>query len=55
MLLLLAIVLGALWLLGYGVWHVASFAVHLLLLAAVVMIAVHFIRAARRGGRPRAV
>jgi hypothetical protein len=46
------IVLGILlfvgWLLAKTVWHVATFGVHLLLLAAIVAIIVHFIRGHHR-------
>ena len=46
MLLLLAVLCGLLWLLGFGVYHVASFAVHILLIVAVVAVVLHFVRAA---------
>jgi hypothetical protein len=44
MLLLLAIVLGLAWILGFGVYHVTSAAIHLLLALAVVSLVVHFAR-----------
>jgi hypothetical protein len=44
MLLLAAIVLAVLWLIGFGVYHVASFAIHLLLVLAVAALIVHFVR-----------
>jgi hypothetical protein len=47
MLLLLAIILGIAWIFGFAVYHVASGAIHLLLLLALVAVVVHFIRAAR--------
>ena len=47
MLLLLAIILAIAWILGFTVYHVASGAIHLLLLLAVVAIIVHFVRGAR--------
>ena len=37
------------WILGIGVWHVASAAIHLLLLVAIVAVVLHFVRGA--GGR----
>jgi hypothetical protein len=44
MLLLLAGVLGVAWILGFGVYHVASAAIHVLLLLALVSIVLHFVR-----------
>lgn len=44
MLLLLAIVLGVAWILGFGVYHVASAAIHILLILALVAIVLHFVR-----------
>jgi hypothetical protein len=44
MLLLLAVVLGVAWILGFGVYHVASAAIHVLLLLALVSIVLHFVR-----------
>jgi hypothetical protein len=49
MLVALAILLIFAWVLGFTVYHVASFAIHILLLAAIVSLALHFVR--RRGGR----
>ena len=40
----LAIVLALAWIFGFGVFHVASFAIHILVLAAVVSLVVHFVR-----------
>ena len=42
----LAIILALAWLFGFGVYHVASMGIHLLLLLAVVAIVVHFVRGA---------
>lgn len=44
MLAAIAAVLVILWLLGFIVLHVSSFLIHLLLLAAVVMVVMHFMR-----------
>jgi hypothetical protein len=44
MLLWLAIILVVAWLLGFGVYHVPSAAVHILLIVALVAIVLHFIR-----------
>jgi hypothetical protein len=43
MLLALAIVLAVLWLLGFTAFHVTGFAIHLLIIAAVVAVIVHFV------------
>jgi hypothetical protein len=40
----IAVVLVILWLLGFIVLHVSSFLIHLLLLAAVIMVVMHFMR-----------
>jgi uncharacterized protein DUF5670 len=47
MLLLLAIVLGIAWLLGFGVFHVASGAIHLLIVVAVIVVIVHLVQGRR--------
>ena len=47
MILMLAIILGVAWLLGFTVFHVASGAIHLLLLLAVVGVVMHFVRGSR--------
>jgi hypothetical protein len=47
MLLLLAIILGVAWILGFAVFHVASAAVHILLILAVVGVIAHFVRGGR--------
>jgi hypothetical protein len=44
MFLLLAVILGILWIGGFGVFHVASAAIHLLLILAVISVIVHFVR-----------
>jgi hypothetical protein len=44
MLLLLAVILGVAWILGFGVYHVASAAIHVLLILALVAIVLHFVR-----------
>ena len=44
MLVMLAIILGIAWLLGFGVFHVASSAIHLLVVLAVISIVAHLIR-----------
>ena len=53
MLLLLAIVLGIAWLLGFTVFHVASGAVHLLILLALIVAIVHFVQGGRSPLTPR--
>jgi hypothetical protein len=47
MLLLLAIILGLAWIAGFGVFHVASAAIHILIVLALVSIVLHFIRGRR--------
>jgi hypothetical protein len=44
MLLALAIILGIAWILGFGVFHVASAAIHVLVVLAIVSVIVHFVR-----------
>ena len=44
MILILAIIFGVAWLLGFTVFHVASAAIHVLLALAVVSVIVHFVR-----------
>ncbi len=46
----LAIILVIAWILGFTVYHVASFAIHILLLAAIVSLVLHFV--VRGRGRP---
>ena len=50
MLLILAVLLGIAWLLGFTVFHVASGAIHLLIVLAVIAAIVHCVS----GGRPAA-
>jgi hypothetical protein len=47
MLLALAIILAVAWLLGFTVFHVASAAIHALIIVAVIAAIVHFIGMAR--------
>ncbi len=44
MILLIAAALAIAWVLGFVVFHVSAFAIHLLLAAAVVAIVLHFVR-----------
>jgi hypothetical protein len=44
MLLWLAVALAVAWILGFGVYHVTSLAIHILLILAIVSIIIHFIR-----------
>ena len=48
MFILLAIILGVAWLLGFTVFHVASGAIHLLVLLAIASVVVHFVRGGTR-------
>jgi Family of unknown function (DUF5670) len=50
MILLIAAVLFVLWLLGFLAFHVTTFAIHLLLLAAIVVLVLYFVRG-RGAGR----
>jgi hypothetical protein len=47
MLLLLAIILAIAWIFGFTVYHVASGAIHLLLVLAIISVVVHFVRGTR--------
>ncbi len=51
MLLVLAIVLGVAWIFGFTVFHVASAAIHILLVVAVVSLVAHFLRGSAAGPR----
>src|SRR3954454_2265337 len=51
-LLVVAAVLAVLWLLGFLAFHVTAFAIHLLLIAAVIAVIAHFV-VGRRSGRTR--
>jgi hypothetical protein len=44
MLILLAVILGIAWVMGFTVFHVASSAIHLLVVLAIVSLIVHFVR-----------
>jgi len=46
----LAIILAIAWLLGFTMFHAAGFAIHLLLIAAVISVVAHFLK----GGSTRA-
>jgi uncharacterized protein DUF5670 len=53
MLLAIAIILALAWLFGFVVFHVASGAIHVLLVLAVIGLIIHFVRmAGSRGGTP---
>ena len=47
MLLVIALIIGIAWLLGFTVFHVASGAIHLLIVIAVIVAIVHFVQARR--------
>lgn len=49
MILIIAAVLFVLWLLGLVAFHVTAFAIHLLLIAAVIAVIAHFVMGARTG------
>ena len=51
MLLALAVLLAVLWLLGFTAFHVTSFAIHLLIVLAVIALIVHFVQGRGFGGR----
>jgi hypothetical protein len=44
MLIALAVILAVAWLLGFSVFHVASAAIHVLIVLAVVALVVHFVQ-----------
>lgn len=44
MLLIVALVLFVAWILGFAVFHIAGFFIHILILLAIVSIIFHFIR-----------
>ena len=46
MFIVLAIILALAWVFGFTVYHVASAAIHVLLLLAIASIVVHFVRGA---------
>jgi hypothetical protein len=47
MLLLLAIILALAWVAGFGVFHVASAAIHVLIILALISVVAHFVRGRR--------
>jgi hypothetical protein len=47
MLLALAVIVAIAWLLGFSVFHVASGAIHILLVVAVIAAIVHFVQGRR--------
>ncbi|CAN5320158.1 hypothetical protein BH11MYX1_BH11MYX1_19300 [soil metagenome] len=51
MLIVLAILLGLAWVFGFTVFHVASAAIHILLILAVVSLVAHFLRGRASGPR----
>lgn len=51
-LLVIAAVLAVLWLLGFVAFHVTAFAIHLLLIAAVIAVIAYFVTG-HRSGRTR--
>lgn len=44
MLIILAVILGIAWLMGFTVFHVASGAIHLLVVLAIASLIFHFVR-----------
>jgi hypothetical protein len=51
MLLALALLLALAWIFGFTVFHVAHFAIHILLILALVAIVLHFVRGDGLGTR----
>ncbi len=51
MLLILAVILGIAWLLGFTVFHVASAAIHILIVLAIIAAIVHFVSGGRSVAR----
>ena len=43
-----AVILALAWILGFGVFHVASAAVHVLVVLAIVAVVLHFVRGQKR-------
>ena len=41
---IIAIVLGVLWLLGFFAFHITTAAIHIILLVALVLVVMHFLR-----------
>jgi hypothetical protein len=52
MILILAVILAVAWLLGFVVFHVASAAIHVLLVLAVAGVLAHFVRGASVNRKP---
>lgn len=48
MFLLIFFILLVLWILGFTLFHVTSFLIHLLLIIAVISLVLHFLRGGRR-------
>jgi hypothetical protein len=44
----LAVILGLAWIFGFGVFHVASTAIHVLVVLAIVSVVLHFVRGQKR-------
>jgi hypothetical protein len=44
---IIALVLVVLWLLGFFAFHITAFAIHIILLVALVMVVLHFMRGRR--------
>lgn len=44
MFLLLAIILGLAWIAGFGLFHVASAAIHILIVLAIISVLLHVVR-----------
>ena len=47
MFLILGIVLAVAWVLGFTVFHVTAFAIHILIVLAIISIIFHFLRGSR--------
>ena len=47
MLLLLAVILALAWIAGFGVFHVASAAIHILVVLAIISVVAHFVSGRR--------
>lgn len=53
MLLLLGVIFGLAWIMGFAVFHVASGAIHVLLVLAILGIIAHFVRGTTAGAWTR--
>jgi hypothetical protein len=49
MFLFLAIILGLAWIAGFGLFHVASAAIHILIVLAIISVLLHVIRGSKKG------